>query len=123
MYIGFTGRQKLVCVLVPEYHRWVTTPESAVDYPMESTLEHLQPFAPPTAESSGNYRRIGRKLCVGSAELPAGAPAICPEIGVFNLFLQIDVPVRRISYSLPTFGSNKHQFGESHTVKQNKQIN
>jgi hypothetical protein len=41
----------------------------------------------------------------------------------FDLFLQIDVPVRRILYSLPTFGSNKHQFGESHTVKQNKQIN
>jgi hypothetical protein len=86
-------------------------------------LEHLQPFAPPTAESGGNYRRIGRKSGVGSAELPAGPPAIRPEIGVFDLFLQLDVPVRRISYSLPTFGSNKHQFGESHTVKQNKQIN
>jgi hypothetical protein len=71
-------------------------------------LEHLEPFAPPTAESGGNFRRIGQKSGVGSAELPAGAPAIRPEIGVFDLFLQIDVPVRRISYSLPTFGSNKH---------------
>jgi hypothetical protein len=58
-----------------------------------------------------------------NAELPAGVPAIRPEIGVFDLFLQIGVPVRRISYSLPTFGSNKHQFGESHIIKQNKQIN
>jgi hypothetical protein len=74
-------------------------------------------------ESGGNSRRIGRKSGVESAELLAGAPAIRPEIGDFDLFLQIDVLVRRISYSLPIFGSNKHQFGESHTVKQNKQIN
>jgi hypothetical protein len=61
----------------------------------------------PTAKSNGKLRRIGRKLRVGSAELPAGTPGRRPEIGVFGLFLQIDVPVRRISYSLPTFGSNK----------------
>jgi hypothetical protein len=47
-------------------------------------LEHLQPFAPPTVESGGNYRRIGQKSGVGSAELPAGPPAIRPEIGVFD---------------------------------------
>jgi hypothetical protein len=58
------------------------------------TLEHLQPFAPPTAKSGDKSRRIGRKSDVGSAELPAGTPARRPEIGVFGLFLQIDVPVR-----------------------------
>jgi hypothetical protein len=57
-------------------------------------LEHLQPFAPPTAEFGDNSRRIGRKSGVGSTELPAGTPARRPEIGVFGLFLQIDVPVR-----------------------------
>jgi hypothetical protein len=64
-------------------------------------------LAPPTAKSGGKLRWIGRKLGVGSAELPAGTPGRRPEIAVFGLFLQIDVPVRRISYSLPTFGSNK----------------
>jgi hypothetical protein len=59
------------------------------------------------AKSGGKLRRIGRKLGVGNAELPAGTPGRCPEIAVFGLFLQIDVPVQRISYSLPTFGSNK----------------
>jgi hypothetical protein len=69
-----------------------------------------------TAEFGDNSRRIERKSGVGNAELLAGTPARRPEIGVFGLFLQIDVPIRRISYSLPTFGSNKHQFDESHTV-------
>jgi hypothetical protein len=71
-------------------------------------LEHLQPLAPPTVKSGDKSRQIRRKSDVGSAELPAGTPARRPEIGVFGLFLQIDVPVRRSSYSLPTFGSNKH---------------
>jgi hypothetical protein len=52
-------------------------------------------------------RRIGRKLGVGSAELPAGTPERRPEIGVFSLFLQISITVLQISYSLPAFGSNK----------------
>jgi hypothetical protein len=64
-------------------------------------------LAPPTAKSGDKSRRIGRKLGVGSAELPVGTPGRRPEIGVFGLFLQIDVPVQRISYSLPTFDSNK----------------
>jgi hypothetical protein len=65
-------------------------------------------LAPPTAKSSDKSRWIGRKLGLGSTELPAGTPGRRPKIGVFGLFLQIDVPVWQISYSLPTFGSNKH---------------
>jgi hypothetical protein len=60
-----------------------------------------------TAKSGTKLRRIRQKLGVGSAELPAGTPGRRPEIGVFGLFLQINITVRRISYSLPTFGSNK----------------
>jgi hypothetical protein len=58
-------------------------------------------LAPPTAKSGAKLRRIGRKLGVGSAELPAGTPGRRPEIAVFGLFLQINV-----------------QFGEFHTVCQ-----
>jgi hypothetical protein len=64
-------------------------------------------LALPTAKSGAKLHRIGRKLDVESAELPAGTLGRRPEIGVFGLFLQINVTVRRISYSLPTFGSNK----------------
>jgi hypothetical protein len=78
-----------------------------------SELEHVgmrasTAICAPMAESGDNSRRIERKSGVGRAELSAGTPARCPEIDVFGLFLQIDVPVQRISYSLPTFGSNKH---------------
>jgi hypothetical protein len=53
------------------------------------TKHPLQPFASPAvcvpmAESGGNSRRIGRKSGMGSTELLAGAPAIRPEIGVFD---------------------------------------
>jgi hypothetical protein len=64
-------------------------------------------LALPTAKSGAKLRQIGRKLGVGSAELPAGTPGRHPEISIFGLFLQINVTVRQISYSLPTFGSNK----------------
>jgi hypothetical protein len=64
-------------------------------------------LASPTAKSGDKLRRIGRKLGVESAELPGGTPGRHPEIGIFGLFLQINVTVRRISYSLPIFGSNK----------------
>jgi hypothetical protein len=76
-------------------------------------------LAPPTAKSGDKSRRIGRKLGVGSDELPAGTPAKRSEIGVFGFFLQIDVPVRRISYSLPTFGSNKH-YSSANFIQFNK---
>jgi hypothetical protein len=36
--------------------------------------------------------------------LAAGTPGRSPEIGVLGLFLQINITVWRISYSLPTFG-------------------
>jgi hypothetical protein len=62
-------------------------------------FEHFQPLAPPTAKSGDKSCQIGQKLGVGSAELPVGTPARRPEIGIFGLFLQIDVPVRQISYS------------------------
>jgi hypothetical protein len=52
-------------------------------------------------------RRIGRKLGVGSAELSVTTPGRRPEIGVFGLFLKINVTVWRILYSLPIFSSNK----------------
>jgi hypothetical protein len=73
----------------------------------------------PTAKSSDKSRRIGRKSGVGSTELPADTPGRRPEIGVFGLFLQIDVPVRRISYSLSTFGSNKH-YSSANLIQFNK---
>jgi hypothetical protein len=60
-----------------------------------------------TAKSGAKLRRIEQKLGVGSAELSAGTLGRRPEIDIFGLFLQINVTVRRISYSLPTFGSNK----------------
>jgi hypothetical protein len=82
-------------------------PEAKLALDKYAVLEHLQPLAPPTAKSGDKSRWIGRKLGVGSAELPAGTPARRPEIGIFGLFLEIDVSVWRISYSLPTFGSNK----------------
>jgi hypothetical protein len=63
---------------------------------------------PPTGKSGDKSHWIGQKLGMGSAELPAGTPARRLEISIFGLFLHIDVLVRRISYSLPTFGSNKH---------------
>jgi hypothetical protein len=58
-------------------------------------------LAPPTAKSGSKLRRIGQKLGVRSAELPAGTLERRPEIAVFGLFLQINV-----------------QFGEFHTVCQ-----
>jgi hypothetical protein len=64
-------------------------------------------LALPTAKSDAKLRRIGQKLGVGSTELPVGTPGRRPEIGVFGLFLQINVTVQRFSYILPTFGSNK----------------
>jgi hypothetical protein len=70
-------------------------------------LEHLQPLALSTVKFGAKLRRIGRKLDVGSTELPAGIPGRRPEIAVFGLFLQINV-----------------QFGEFHTVCQHlAQIN
>jgi hypothetical protein len=72
-----------------------------------------------TAKSGDKSRRIGRKLGVENAELPAGTPARRPKIGVFGLFLQIDVPVQRISYSLSTFGSNKH-YSSANLIQFNK---
>jgi hypothetical protein len=53
-----------------------------------------------TAKSGAKLRRIGRKLGVESAELPAGNPGGRPEIGAFGLFLQINVTVQRISYTV-----------------------
>jgi hypothetical protein len=41
---------------------------------------------------------------MGSAKLPAGTPGKRLEIGVFGLFLQINVTVWQISSSLPVFG-------------------
>jgi hypothetical protein len=76
-------------------------------------------LAPPTAKSDSKFCRIGQKLGVGSAELPAGTPERRPEITVFGLFLQIDVPVRRISYSLPTFDSNK-RYSSANFIQFNK---
>jgi hypothetical protein len=81
--------------------------------------EHLQPLAPPTAKSGDKSRRIGQNLGMGSAELLAGTPARRPEIGVFGFFLQIDVPVWRISYCLPTFGSNK-RYSSANFIQFNK---
>jgi hypothetical protein len=72
-----------------------------------------------TAKFGNKSRWIGQKLDVGSAELSAGTPARRLEIGVFGFFLQIDVPVRRISYSLPTFGSNKH-YSSANLIQFNK---
>jgi hypothetical protein len=72
------------------------------------------------AESGGNYRRIGRKSGVGSAELPAEPPAIRPEIGVFDF---IFTNRRSSSANFIQFANIRLKFGESHTVKQNKQIN
>jgi hypothetical protein len=86
---------------------------------MSCLLDHLQPLASPTVKSGDKSRRIGRKLGVGSAELPAGTPGRRPEIGVFGLFLQIDVSVRRISYSLPIFGSNK-RYTSANVIQFNK---
>jgi hypothetical protein len=59
------------------------------------------------AKSGAKLRRIGLNLGVGSAELPASTLGRCPKIDVFGLFLQINVTVQRISYSLPIFGANK----------------
>jgi hypothetical protein len=73
----------------------------------------------PTVKSGDKSRRIGQKSDVGSVKLPAGTPGRRPEIGIFDLFLQIDVPVRRISYSLPTFGSNKH-YSSANLIQFNK---
>jgi hypothetical protein len=72
-----------------------------------------------TAKSGDKSRQIGRNLGVGSAELPAGTPARRPEIGVFGLFLQIDISVRRILHSLPTFGSNK-RYSSTNFIQFNK---
>jgi hypothetical protein len=41
----------------------------------------------PTVNSGDKLRWIGRKLGVGSAELPASTPARHPEIGIFDFFL------------------------------------
>jgi hypothetical protein len=76
-------------------------------------------LAPSTVKSGDKSRRIGQKLGVGSAELPAGTPARRPKIGIFGLFLQIDVSIRRISYSLPTFGSNK-RYSSANFIQFNK---
>jgi hypothetical protein len=72
-----------------------------------------------TAKFGDKSRRIGRKLGVGSAKLPAGTPKRRPKSSVFGLFLQIDVPVWRISYSLPTFGSNK-RYSSANFIQFNK---
>jgi hypothetical protein len=45
-------------------------------------------LAPPTTKSAGKLHRIGQKLGVGSAELPAGTTGRRPEIAIFGLFLQ-----------------------------------
>jgi hypothetical protein len=71
------------------------------------------------AKFGDKSRRIGQKSGVGSAELSAGTPARRPKIGGFGLFLQIDVPVWRISYSLPTFGSNKY-YSSANLIQFNK---
>jgi hypothetical protein len=76
-------------------------------------------LALPTAKSDAKLCRIGRKLGVGSAELPAGTPGRRPEIGVFGLFLKINVTVQRISYNLPTFGSNK-RYSSANFIQFNK---
>jgi hypothetical protein len=52
---------------------------------MHGSLEHLQLLALPTAKFGGKLRRIGQKLGVRSAELPAGTPGRRPEISVFWL--------------------------------------
>jgi hypothetical protein len=45
------------------------------------------------AKFGAKLRRIRQKLSVGSAELPAGTPGRRPKIGVFGLFLEINVTV------------------------------
>jgi hypothetical protein len=76
-------------------------------------------LAPLTAKFDDKSRWIGQKLGVGSAKLPAGTPGKRPKIGIFGLFLQIDDPVQRISYSLPIFGSNK-RYSSANFIQFNK---